>query len=260
MYDAIYERKLRNTSLNRIDQAAISSTFIKQFDCTSFLTKTAVFRYKQLLIRHLPRPLNADAALIEFGCGFGKLGRWLARELNVAFIGIDFSSVAIRNGRKVARQDSNGCKAVFKIRRFSRTGVASGSVSAVFSLDGIYLTRDRHEMLDEIYRILAPAGVLLFTAFTAVSTDRVEDGRRRWFADLEARGFSIIHYKNVTAGWRRHMRSKHMRRWDQRHLIVSEMGSLGRAELAVSASMLGLNGRKPFVESVSRFEILASKR
>jgi hypothetical protein len=55
------------------------------------------------------------------------------------------------------------------------------------------------------------------------------------------------------------MRKKHENRWSKQQRIREELGAFAEAELSVSESMLGLNGKSSFIDSVLRFEIGAIK-
>ena len=81
----------------------------------------------------------------------------------------------------------------------------------------------------------------------------------RWKEMLRGSRLKVVGCEDVTPRWRRLMRVKHRRRWLERERIKDELGEIGEAELSVSASMLGLNGRPSFLDSVSRFEFLCTR-
>ena len=140
----------------------------------------------------------------------------------------------------------------------SATGLDSGSVSAVISLDALYLAPDLAEALAEVCRISSPGAPLIFTFYIEESSHQVE--QPDWERLLQSAGFLIVERRTLTEEWRLHMRCKHQRRWDSRAIIRRYLGHLAEAELSVSASMLGLDGRPAFVDRVSRFELHATRR
>jgi len=263
LYDAIYARKRQDNYLNRLDREAVGDE-IATLACTGFLSKGDLSRYKASLARYLlsRRPGVARGTLLDLGCGVGGLGRELARVLCLKLIGIDFSSVAITQAR-AAITTTNDAEVRFEIADFSATGLENESVSAVISLDALYLATNPLDPLREIHRVLITDGPLLFTLYADLAlrkTRRADPTVLHWEKMLRRSRFEIIECKDVSTHWRHFMRVKHQRRWLERERIRDELGEIGEAELSVSAAMLGLNGKPSFLESTSRFEFICTRR
>ncbi|MFM2314816.1 MAG: hypothetical protein RLZZ04_4092 [Cyanobacteriota bacterium] len=261
MYDAIYARKTKDTLLDLLDRFSIEDDEITSLKCTGFLAKGDLERYKAILEQYIPEHWqnNDHRTLLDLGCGFGGLGRWLAKKLNFKLIGIDFSQVAIEKARAALEElDKNQVR--FEVADFSATGLVSESVSAVISLDALYLAANPSAVLMEIHRILLPSSPLLFTVYIESlekGLEFLEVIQPNWCKLLAENGFTLVQSKDVTVRWRKQMRQKHERRWIERQRIRSELGKLGEAELSVSAAMLGVQGCHSFLESVFRFEVVA---
>ena len=263
-YDSIYSRRVVDNYLSRLDRRVIGGRLAGGMKCTGFVSERDPDRYHAVLRRYLPVPHRSRArgTVLELGCGFGRLSCWLAGKLDVNFIGIDFSRVAIKRAREFARNERTSRKPRFKVSDFSNTGLASSSVMGAISLDALYLATDRTRVLRELHRVLIPDGPLFFTVYVRASgrASRERPSLQTWLRTLKATKFSVIEHRNVSAKWRHKMRLKHKQRWNHRHEIIKRLGKAGEAELQVSASMLGLGGKPSFLDSVSRFEILALTR
>jgi ubiquinone/menaquinone biosynthesis C-methylase UbiE len=261
MYDAIYARKTKDTLLDLLDREAIKDDEIASLKCTGFLAKGDLERYKVILEQYIPEHLanNEQRTLLDLGCGFGGLGRWLAKKLNLNLIGIDFSQVAIEKAcDALGELDKN--KIRFKVADFSATNLVSESLSAAISIDAVYLAANPLTALMEIHRILLPGSPFIFTIYVESlekGSEDLEVIQPNWCKLLAESGFTLIKYKDVTVRWRKQMRQKHERRWIERQQIRNELGRLGEAELSVSAAMLGIQGCQSFLESVFRFEVVA---
>ena len=158
MYDSIYTRRVISNYISHLDNTVIGDKLTKELRCTGFVSKRDPERYRILLKRHMPAPVERSANILDLGCGFGRLGCWLAKELCLNLIGLDFSSVAIKHARLFARSQPRQYRARFKVADFSATGLAAGSACCVVSLDALYLAVDQLKVLREIRRILIPDG------------------------------------------------------------------------------------------------------
>lgn len=262
IYKSVYARKIENNFLEKLDAEIAENDEISSLNCNGFLAKGDLNRYKNLLLQHIPSQGNTNEKfLLDIGCGFGGLGRWLSKELDTCLIGIDFSEVAIQEAKStVSHAEINRFQ--FHVSSFYEIGLKEGSISAAISLDSLYLATNPLSALKEISRVLQSNAPLIFTVYvefpknnqSRFSIDYVD-----WKAILKSTGFSISHYLNATECWRTWMRKKHEHRWSKRQRISEELGAFAEAELSVSESMLGLNGKSSFIESVLRFEIGAIK-
>ncbi|MCX4241593.1 class I SAM-dependent methyltransferase [Paraliomyxa miuraensis] len=183
--------------------------------------------------------------LLDLGCGRGGIGRWLATRLGARLVGVDGSEVAIAQARSSASPEGHER---FVVGDFAATGLAAGSVAAAFSHDALYMAEEPAAALAEAHRVLRPAGVLAFTTYSSVSTP--------WEALAERSGFVVEQVDELTARWRAVMRAKHERRWSMRHVLRARHGRSVEPELSVTASMLGLGGRRSAIEHIERRSLL----
>ena len=261
-YNSIYERKIKNNCLEKIDEEIIEDKKIVSVRCNGFLAKGDLDHYKELLIEYSPaQAATNEKIILDIGCGFGGLGRWLSRELNFSLIGIDFSEVAIKEARSSLVQ-SESDRVHFKVANFYETGLKRESIISAISLDSLYLATNPLKALKEINQVLQPNAPLIFTIYLE-APKRLRQKFNAEFIDwktaLQASGFTVVHYEDVTECWRMQMRKKHENRWYNKQKIRKELGTLAEAELSVTESILGLNGKPSFIETVSRFEIAAIK-
>jgi SAM-dependent methyltransferase len=153
-----------------------------------------------------------DRPVIDVGCGFGELTRWLAANSGKAAVGIDTSSVAVRGA--AARCEPN---THFLRGDAQRIPMRCDSAAAAVSLDALYLVARPREALGELRRVLVTSGLLIFTAY--ISSDSTKGGgcvdAELWPAELAETGFELLFSFDMTAAWRRHMLGKHSRRWFQ---------------------------------------------
>jgi ubiquinone/menaquinone biosynthesis C-methylase UbiE len=262
MYDSVYQRKQPAKLLDLLDSASIEDDEIAALQCTGFLAKGDLTHYRDTLATHTPIAVYglSTKPLLDLGCGLGGFGRWLACALQRPLVGIDFSPVAIAQAC-TSVSDPVGCSLSFEVAEFTATGLDDESIAAAVSLDALYLAINPLAALAEARRVLVLNGPLLFTVYTeSHQSQQSIDSVPPWVAWLDKSGFRMIHCKDVTDPWRTHMRKKHEFRWQQRAWILRRLGHAADPELAVSAAMLGFGGKPAFIDSVSRFELLAARR
>jgi ubiquinone/menaquinone biosynthesis C-methylase UbiE len=262
IYNSVYARKVRSNFLEKIDAEIVADDEIYALRCNGFLAKGDLNRYKNFLLKHICFEGNTHGnILLDIGCGFGGLGKWLSKELNLYLIGVDFSEVAIQEAKaNVSHAEINRFR--FQVSSFYETSLEEESIAAAISLDSLYLATNPLNALKEISRVLKSNAPLIFTVYlespknnqNKFSIDYID-----WKSILQSTGFSVLHYVDITECWRIQMRKKHENRWSKQQRIREEFGAFAEAELSVSESMLGLNGKSSFIESVLRFEIVAIK-
>jgi SAM-dependent methyltransferase len=127
--------------------------------------------------------------LVDLGCGRGGPGLWLARALNTALIGIDFSPVAVGMASGRAREFLSNGRADFRVGTFEDTGLADASADGVLSVDALPFTPDKVVAMREIHRILRPGGRLVFSAWETTDPDDI--GVADWEPHLTAGGLEL---------------------------------------------------------------------
>jgi ubiquinone/menaquinone biosynthesis C-methylase UbiE len=196
---------------------------------------------------------SRPATLLELGCGMGLLGTWIAKQLRANLIGIDFSQVAISLARR-GTSHLESIQKTFLKAPFESTGLSDRSIDAGFSLDAFYLSKDPARALKELHRVTRTGSPVLFTYFLDSNT------QYDWPRLTKSEGFDVLSVTDVTSGWRRHMREKHLRRWASRDQIRMHLKKRAEAELSVTVSMLGLDGCPAYIDSTFRFLLHAVRQ
>jgi len=149
------------------------------------------------LLRHVARALDLspEQTLVDLGCGRGGPGLWLAREGDVALVGVDFSSVAIDQATHRATLFGLADRARFIVGDLVRTGLPDASADAAVSIDAFHFAADPAAAAAEARRVLHPGGRLVLTGWQPKVPD---DSRLRprsrvdWPPLLRSTGFTDI--------------------------------------------------------------------
>jgi SAM-dependent methyltransferase len=255
--DCFHQREKTLRVLNALLPPALSCPKVLALRCTGFLTKEDLDCFYTSIGDHFHSSRSADSILLDLGCGTGGLGQYLSQKLGCGLIGLDGSLLAIRRARKQARQ-SKFSPQRFIYSDFTKTRLPRCSVSAIISLDALYLAPDPVAALLELRRILMKGGPLLFTTYEAETQyPGANPLWPDWKPFLRQADFSVKKCLNVSQTWRKLMQQKHQNRWNARNHLFTTLGPSALPELSVSAAMLGLEGRPSFLKHVKRYLILA---
>jgi len=108
--------------------------------------------------------LSPGQKALEVACGSGGVTRRMARETGAACVGIDINAHGIEAANTLAEREGVSSRVAFHVGDASlRLPFPAGSFDAVFCNDSINHLPGRLGVLQEWYRILRPAGRLLFT-------------------------------------------------------------------------------------------------
>ena len=232
-YDAVYEATPKSPTLRRLWREHASGTdFPDEFANISFVT------LPQLKLIASELRVGPAQTLVDLGCGMAGPALWVARETGARLIGVDFSAVAV--GLATARAADLGMsgQAQFVTGTFAATGLADASADGAMSEDAIQYCPDKRAAVTEAARILRPGGRLVFTAFEldpahtaglpVLGDDPVDDYRPL----LEAAGFTVDDYREVP-GWPEPVRTTYQSLLDAGDALMSEMGAVAAAALAM---------------------------
>lgn len=138
----------------------------------------------------------------DLGCGQGGPGLWLAAHTGAGLVGVDLSAVAVQAAS--ARSEALGLdgRARFRVGTFAETGLATGEVDALLSIDALIFAPDKAAAAREFARVLRPGGRLCLTTWDyhrqpAGRPPQVDDHR----PVLAAAGFTVLRYAE-TDQWR----------------------------------------------------------
>lgn len=144
-------------------------------------------------------PLKGGEEIIDFGCGFGGCGLWIAERLGLRLIGVDISPKAIGYASTLARTRGLGDRARFVVADACATGLPDGVAAAGLCLDAIMFF-NVDQFAAECRRVLRPGGVIAVRAAEWVGP--VKPPVESWSGDFAAifhnRGFSILEHRQRT--------------------------------------------------------------
>jgi SAM-dependent methyltransferase len=118
--------------------------------------------------------LSPDDVVVDLGCGRGGPGMWVARELGVQLIGIDFSAEAVRQA--TARRVLFGLQtaATFAVGRLEDTGLASDSADAAICIDSFQFASTPADAASEVRRILRSGARFTLTTWESVGPNHAQ--------------------------------------------------------------------------------------
>ena len=197
-YDAVYGALPRSPTLRAIwRDHAQGPGDPEGFENISFLTHAELARLASEL------RVGAGGTVADLGCGEGGPGLWIARETGSRLTGVDLSRVAIANARERAEKLGLLEMARFAVGALDDTGLESGSVQGVMSVDALQYAPDKRAACQEVSRILQPSGRFAFTAFEldrervaglpVIGADPIDDFRPL----LEESGFRVEVYEEA---------------------------------------------------------------
>ena len=138
-----------------------------------------VYLFDQLLRGRIAEGMK----VLDAGCGAGRNLVFLMRA-GVEVWGVDESAEAIARVRQVAASIAPGLEADrFRVERVEAMSLADGSMDVVISSAVLHFARDERQwraMVDEMWRVLTPGGILFARLATTVGQTRLRplgDGR-----------------------------------------------------------------------------------
>jgi len=93
--------------------------------------------------------------VLDLACGRGGYGMEVVRRTGVRMIGVDFSSVAIRQAEREAEEFGLSDRTEFRVADMADTGLDDRSVDAVICLDSIQFAESVDAVLRECRRVIA---------------------------------------------------------------------------------------------------------
>jgi SAM-dependent methyltransferase len=147
--------------------------------------------------------VGADATIVDLGCGRGGPGLWVAAATGARLIGIDIASSALAAARQRADAMWLRERADFREGSFERTGLPTGGLDAIMSVDALLFAADKVAAVTELRRIVRDGGRFVFTSWDyhrqpVGRPSQVEDHRPL----LSASGFDVLAY-DETDDWQR---------------------------------------------------------
>ena len=156
-YSAKWSSHDESPTRQRIRREVYGDDYPVEADPRSYVTLTE--------LRAIARDLQVEPGqtLIDLGCGQGGPGFWVARQTDVALLGIDLSSVGIARASERARELGVADRARFQVADLTVTGLPDASFDAAMSVDVLWAVPDKLGALREAARILKPGARFAFT-------------------------------------------------------------------------------------------------
>jgi SAM-dependent methyltransferase len=201
-WPAAFDTAFRNVADNahrRIWRAVFGDEYPEGIDPYSLVSRTEL----DLMTRELR--VGPGDLLGDLGCGRGGPGLWLAAKTGADLLGVDISAVALQAA--AARAEALGLKGQARYQQgsFADTGLSSGALDAIVSIDALIFAPDKRAAVSEFARVLRPGARL---AVTTWDYHRQPVGRPPQVDDhrplLEAAGFTVRSYTDTT-DWRHRM-------------------------------------------------------
>lgn len=156
------------------------------------IASPAVRAYLRAEIEHVVARLAAGAAVLELGCGYGRvLAELLPHAGRLAGIDTSLPSLELARG-------ALGDACVLAVTDASRAGIRDGSFDAVVCIqNGVSaFAADRLALFREAVRVCRPGGVVLFSSYS----DRFWPERLEWFEAQAAHGLIGAIDREATGG------------------------------------------------------------
>jgi SAM-dependent methyltransferase len=171
------ERAPFDRALERARAAAYArGEFVEQ---ESFMTAG------EILALALQAGVGRDVPVLDLCCGVAGPGRFLARELGCAYLGVDASASAVA----LARHRADGLPCRFAVAQVPP--VPAGAFDVVLLLETMLAFADKDALVREVAATLRPGGRFAFTVeegppLTAAERAAMPDADTVWLAPLEA--------------------------------------------------------------------------
>lgn len=145
---------------------------------------------QQAMVRSNERMLEdagfgPEHQVLEVGCGYGGLARYLAREFGSSVLATNISERELDYGRKLTRQAGLDGKVEFAPADFHQLKYEDSSFDFYLSQEAFLHAVDKHQVLAEAWRVLKPGGKLVFTDIL-LREGTPEDIRERVYARVNA--------------------------------------------------------------------------
>ena len=156
MFD-LYNNAYRNYASDPYRQVRIEA-YGQDFGQTSWVTTEEAEEIPQLL------DLKRDSFALEIGCGSGGYALYLTENLGCQIVGLDINEPGIGSAQELARTRGLASRA-----RFERCDASKNlpfddeTFDAAFSNDVLCHVPARFDLLVEMFRVLKPAGRMLFS-------------------------------------------------------------------------------------------------
>ena len=114
--------------------------------------------------------LDADAEILDGGCGSGTNSIWLGKQ-GYAVTGVDFSDFALGKAREHARSAGLDDRIDFRLGDLTRLEFEDARFDAVFCIGVLMHSPDLEKALAELARVVRPGGALVIAECSAAAPE-----------------------------------------------------------------------------------------
>ena len=108
--------------------------------------------------------LSSNSNVLEIGCGSGRYALQIAGHVGCRIVGVDINAAGVENANHLAAAQNLSSQVKFQVADVSQPlAFDDGAFDAVFSNDVLCHVRGRLALLQEIFRVLKPGGMFLFS-------------------------------------------------------------------------------------------------
>ena len=129
--------------------------------------------------------LKKGDSVIEVGCGYGALARYIARERGAKVLATNISEREIEYGKELTEKAGLTDKVELALADFHKLSYDDESFDSYWSQEAFLHAVDKSQVLAEAARVLKPGGQLVFTDIT-VSSDTPDEIRQRIYSRVNA--------------------------------------------------------------------------
>ena len=128
IYTQIYSRRLLTPCICEVDARSAGNPILPERQCFTIASSHALSRWLRAI--HTGSGKHGQQFVLELGCGFGGLSRWIADRTKYRVIAIDGCSMAIKMARKInAHPNVEFVNADFSFLPEARRWIRCGSVT-----------------------------------------------------------------------------------------------------------------------------------
>jgi SAM-dependent methyltransferase len=167
-----------------------------------FVEQESFMTAGEILVLALQAGIGQDAAVLDLCCGVAGPGRYLARELGCAYLGVDASASAVA----LARERAGDLPCRFAVGQVPP--LPAGGFDVVLLLETMLAFADKDALVRAVATTLPPGGRFAFTVeagppLTAAERAAMPDADTVWLTELdalnssfEAAGFIVTHVED----------------------------------------------------------------
>ncbi|HEU5200040.1 MAG TPA: class I SAM-dependent methyltransferase [Ktedonobacterales bacterium] len=194
-FDGVFAALAQSPTIRRIWREAYGDEYPEDAQPFGFITLS--------MLQRIAREVHVEPGhtLADLACGSGGPGLWVARATGARLVGIDYSSIAVRQARQRAAAFGLSNKADFLVSEITAIPLPDASLDAALSVDAFQFFPDQPAALREIARIVRPGARLVLTTWDA-SYPRAQGTRHssQYQTMLQEAGFALESYESIP-GW-----------------------------------------------------------